>query len=89
MWTRTHKFEWDSRTIDQREEYYLVDTTLFEPTMERNPPLGELSAFRGFRWWSIEEIRDSTELFAPWRLTELLDTVVQSGPPKAPYDVGI
>ena len=89
IWTRAHNFEWNGRTVDQNEEYHLVDTTLFKPTMERNPASGERSAFRGFRWWSIGEITDSTELFAPRRLAELLDTLVRLGPPEVPVDVGI
>ena len=89
MWKRDHEFEWNGRKVSQHEAYYLVVCAQFEPTMEGNPASGELSAFRGFRWWSAEEIRNSGQLFAPRRLAELLDTLVHDGPPKSPFDVGV
>ncbi len=87
--TRNHTFEWNGRTINQHEEYYLVETKLFEPSMENNPAAGESLAFRGFRWWSVEEIRNSSELFAPRRIAELLDALVRVGVPEEPFDIGI
>ncbi|MBC8228737.1 NUDIX domain-containing protein [bacterium] len=89
MWTRRHVFEWNNQKIDQQEEYYLVETDLFEPTMEGNPALGEKSAFRGFRWWSVEDIKCSSELFAPRRIGELLEALIRKGAPEEPFDVGI
>jgi len=89
MWTRRHVFEWNNQKIDQQEDYYLVETNAFEPTMENNPALGENSAFRGFRWWSVEEIKGSSELFAPRRIGELLDSLIRKGVPEEPFDVGV
>ena len=89
MWTRRHVFEWNNQKINQQEEYYLVETDPFEPTMENNPALGENSAFRGFRWWSVKDIKGASELFAPRRIGELLDSLIRKGAPEEPFDVGI
>jgi 8-oxo-dGTP pyrophosphatase MutT (NUDIX family) len=89
LWTRFHEFEWDGKAFSQREEFYLIETAQFEPTMADNPAAGERSAFRAFRWWSVEDIRKSSELFAPRRLADLLETLIRTGPPETPFDVGI
>ena len=89
LWTRFHEFPWDGRTISQHEEFYLVETASFEPTMADNPATGERQAFRGFRWWSAEQIRKSPALFAPRRLADLVDSLIRAGPPAQPFDVGI
>ena len=89
LWTRAHDFMWDGRAISQREQFYLVETAPFEPTMAGNPAQGELEAFRGFRWWSADEIRKSPDRFAPLRLADLLDDLIRTGPPEQPFDAGI
>jgi ADP-ribose pyrophosphatase YjhB (NUDIX family) len=89
LWTRTHEFTWNGQMLRQREEFYLVETAPFEPAMEDNPATGERLAFRGFRWWSAEELRNTSELFAPRRLADLLEALVRAGPPEEPFDVGI
>ncbi len=89
LWTRTHEFVWDGEAIFQREEFYLVETALFEPTMEHNPEVGERSAFQAFRWWSVAEMRKASELFVPRRLPELLEALIRLGPPAEVFDVGL
>jgi 8-oxo-dGTP pyrophosphatase MutT (NUDIX family) len=89
LWTRSHEFAWNGRAIRQREAFYLVETALFEPTMADNPAPGERLAFRGFRWWSVEDLQQTSELVVPRRLADLLEALVRTGPPEEPFDVGI
>ena len=89
LWTRTHEFAWNGRAISQREEFYLVETALFGPTIEDNPARGERLAFREFRWWSAEDIRNTSEQFAPRRLADLLESLIRTGPPEEPFDAGV
>jgi hypothetical protein len=41
------------------------------------------------RWWTIDGIEGSEELFAPRRLAELLRTLLRDGPPTELLDVGV
>ena len=89
LWTREHRFTWDSREYHQKESYYLVRTDHFEPTMDELAAPGEWSAFRGFAWWSLQGIRESDDVFAPRRLAELLGQLIDSGPPEHVLDAGV
>ena len=86
IWTRRHRFGWKGRTIDQREAYYLVRVDEFLPIMT---DAEELMIHRGFRWWGIEEIQASSELFAPRKLGLWLAQLVLRGVPAKPIDVGV
>jgi len=89
LWTRAHTFTWNGRPIHQRETYYLVETTRFEPTTEKNPARDERLWFRGFRWWSVDDLRATSEIFAPRHLAHLLEALIHEGPPAEPFDVGV
>jgi hypothetical protein len=41
------------------------------------------------RWWTIDEIARSDDVFAPSRLAEELRALMAHGPPPEPLDVGI
>ena len=88
IWTRDHQFRWDGQEYSQREAYYLVETARVNPHMDREPAPDEWSAFRGFRWWSAEEIRTSQERFGPRHLAILLQDLIDNGPPKEAVDAG-
>ena len=81
IWTREFTFPWRSGWWHQRERYYLVRADASALTG------GEDSA--NAKWWSVQEIASSDELFAPARLAELLNELAANGPPSAPVDVGI
>ncbi len=75
--------------IAQQSAFYLVETPWFEPTMAGNPADGERSAFRGFRWWSVKELLETSDVIVPRRLVELLANLIRAGPPEAPVDTGV
>jgi len=89
LWNRRHVFTWEGRTVDQREAYYLVEVEPFTARMVANPSEIEARAFREFRWWAVEEIAASTDVFAPHRLARFLSLVLREGPPPRPLDVGV
>ena len=89
IWTREHHFTWNGVEVFQKESYYLVQTDHFEPKMDELAAPGEWSAFRGFRWWSLEELKKSDETFAPRRLPTLFGQLIEKGPPEGPTDIGI
>lgn len=89
IWTRSHQFTWDGKEYSQQEAYYLVKTALFEPHMDEEAAPGEWRAFRGFRWWSVEQIGRSHDTFVPRHLASLIEQLIESGSPEEPFDVGI
>ena len=89
IWSRQCEFTWDGRDYSQDEFYYLVHTEYFEPVMDAKAAPGEASAFREFRWWSIDAIGRSEETFSPRSLHCLLESLSRNGPPDEPFDVGV
>lgn len=89
IWTREHTFDWGGRVISQMEIYHLVETERFDPVMEDNPSQVEADAFLEFRWWTVEQIEVSDELFAPRRLAALVEDLAAAGPPAELVDTGV
>lgn len=88
VWTRTHVLEsgdWDG----QVERYYLVRTPAFDPSPKLTWAQLNAEFVTAIRWWSIEELDRSEELFAPRRLAELLRILLRDGAPTDPIDVGV
>lgn len=81
IWTREFTFPWRNGWWHQRERYHVVRA---DPSALTG---GEDTA--NARWWSVEEIAGSNELFAPARLAALLRALAANGSPSAPVDVGI
>lgn len=89
VWVRRHVFTFQGQTYDQRETFYLVRTPHFEPDHRGNPAEVEQDLFRGFRWWTADEIRSSGDVFVPGELARHLADLLRSGPPAAPVEVGV
>jgi 8-oxo-dGTP pyrophosphatase MutT (NUDIX family) len=89
VWTRRHQFQFNGNAYDQRESFYLVRTDLFEPDHSANPAEIEREIFEDFRWWSLDEIRDSEETYVPGDLARHLGELLQGGMPAHPLEVGI
>ena len=88
IWFRDHTAPWEGKIYRQIEAMHLVFVARFEPTFE-NQPLGpEDRAFRAFRWWRLDEIERSDEVFVPRRLGEFLRLLTEAGIPAEPIDVG-
>lgn len=81
IWKRSHCLHWAEQFIEQTENYYLVKIEKFEPqpTLELNE--FEKAAFKGFKWWSLEELKRSDEVFAPRTLAMMLEDLIVNGPP--------
>jgi 8-oxo-dGTP pyrophosphatase MutT (NUDIX family) len=89
VWRRRHELRvahWD----EQVERYFLVRARTFEPTPHLPP--GELDDEFGphlLRWWTLDAIDVSDEIFAPPRLGRLLRRLLEHGPPSEPLDAGV
>lgn len=89
VWRRRMKFKLHGKPWDQSEMFYLVRTRMFEPDNSANPAADELSIFRGFKWWSLAEIRAAEdEIFVPLTFAEHLERLLNDEVPEVAYDVG-
>ena len=90
VWTRRHVFWWLGAWVEQIERCYLLRTPRFAIKPTRPDEL-EGEFLMEYRWWSVAEIAAAagTETFAPRRLAELLEPIVDGWVPDAPIDVGI
>ena len=88
VWTREHVFRFEGRLIRQFERYFLASVPVFEA---RPVNLGaeEAAVFSELRWWTLSELEDSFEEFAPADLPKLLSELVEEGPPERPVTVGV
>jgi 8-oxo-dGTP pyrophosphatase MutT (NUDIX family) len=87
VWTRDHLFNWKGKVERHLERFFLVpishydvDTSNFETT--------EVGVIRDHRWWRLEEIQTSRELFAPRRLAEHIAPLLGGTIPQQPVEVG-
>lgn len=88
VWIREHEFTWHDTTYLQQERYFVAHTEPFEVstrrwTEEENEVLSQ------HRWWSVDEIERSNEVFAPRQLGQLLRALLRDGPPAEPLDAGV
>jgi len=89
VWIRRHRFDFQGRTYDQHETFYLVHTSHFEPDHGSNPAEIEQALFREFRWWTPDEIRRSAEVFVPGSMGQHLEDLLRNGCPATPVAVGV
>lgn len=89
VWTRTHVFdlgvEWDGQT----ELYFLVRTPPFEPRPRHSWEQLKAEFVTDVRWWTLDEMERSDELFAPRLLAEHVRALLRDGRPVEPIDVGV
>ena len=88
IWTRERWVQWP-RWAGQSERIFLVRTEAFEPAPERTAEELAAEYVAGQRWWTLQELAESGEQFAPTRLPELVRDLVENGPPPEPVDVGV
>ncbi|MCB1692696.1 MAG: NUDIX domain-containing protein [Pseudomonadales bacterium] len=87
VWRRSHQFDFEGSAYLQHERYFVVRVPEFEPPPQMNDP-EEQQYFSHFRWWAVDEICSSSEMFVPGRLGELLPDVVAGVLPPNPVDAG-
>jgi TDG/mug DNA glycosylase family protein len=81
IWTREFTFPWHGGWWRQCERYYLVRS-------EESELIGGEDTHAA-KWWTVDEIAASDELFGPARLAEFLADLLRGRVPTEPIDVGI
>jgi ADP-ribose pyrophosphatase YjhB (NUDIX family) len=74
--------------LEVYEHYYLA-RVLESPISIQNQTASEQRILREHRWWSIDEIRQSPELFVPRNLGELLEPICRGEIPESPVQIGL
>ena len=88
VWTREHEFVFRDVRYHQRERFFLARCESFEVD-DSGLDAVEAEVLIGHRWWTVDEIRASGAVFAPRRLGELLQPLLDGILPDAPIAVGI
>ena len=84
VWVRRHKHVWNGKDADQYERFYVAYTE----TMILNPE-DQDGYILDYKWWSLDELRSSSEEFAPRSVAELLPDILNGRYPSEPIDCGI
>jgi 8-oxo-dGTP pyrophosphatase MutT (NUDIX family) len=72
VFTREFSWEFEGESFDQTEWFFLVRTHTFEPSSSNWTPT-ESATIRAHRWWSIAELRATTEAVFPEDLADRLE----------------
>ena len=88
VWVREHEWMWGHRQVHTVEHYYFEQVEHFEPEAQGLEEYEE-ELFRGYRWWTVDEMNDCDELLVPRDLAELLRPLLRGEIPKMPIEVGV
>lgn len=86
IWSREHRLRWNGRDILQRERFHLVRVESHQPDRSGNDEQ-ELRVIEEVRWWSLEEMARSGEVFSPGRLIELVAPLLEGRLPAQPLEL--
>jgi 8-oxo-dGTP pyrophosphatase MutT (NUDIX family) len=84
IWTRRHSYTWNGQWCDQYERFFVATTDRTDVH-----PVKADTYVVAYRWWTLPELKESAEEFAPRRLAELWRELVDAGLPDRPLDCGI
>lgn len=84
VWARHHQYLWNRKPHNQYERYFVART---EQAWIR--PLAPDGYIVGYRWWTVEAVRTSSEQFVPQRLPELVAELIEGRYPDPPIDCGV
>lgn len=83
VWRREHEFTWLGRHLLQQERFFVARVATWTVDYREHTE-EELIVIAEHRWWSIDEIRASSDLFAPRLLADHLAPILAGELPKRP-----
>ncbi len=90
VWERLHMVPYfGGRWDGQHERHFLVRVDAFEPAPRLSWEQLHQEYVFAMRWWTLDELEQTSELFAPRRLPQFVRDLVLNGPPARPIDVGV
>jgi probable phosphoglycerate mutase len=88
VWTGKKEIVRNGERVLTLARVYAQRVAAFEPETQQLTA-EEHDSFRGFRWWSAEEIAASPELFVPRGLARLLPPLLRGDWPAEPVSVDV
>jgi probable phosphoglycerate mutase len=87
VWTRSYVGEFRGTRYEKQERYFVCRVPSFEVTPDLLATVDQEGAL-DYRWWSLDEIAVSSDLFVPRRLAALLPCVLNATYKAKPIDAG-
>ena len=84
VWFRHHVHEWDGKPAYQYERFFVAHTE-----SKVVAPVQQDGYISSHRWWSLDELRSSQEVFAPGRVAGLLPGLLDGVYPRVAVDCGV
>ncbi len=88
VWTRDFTFSWEGVTYRQVERFYWLKVTSFRAKPTALQGNIEVTSFDTLRWWTVAEIAEASETFAPLDLAEQIIHLRAGGPQPLPVALG-
>jgi 8-oxo-dGTP pyrophosphatase MutT (NUDIX family) len=86
VWTRDYIFRWKEKDERHLERFFVV--RVGEHAVDTSGLDSDEAAVVGeYRWWALDDMASSVELFSPTRLAELLVPVLNGELPQAPIEI--
>jgi 8-oxo-dGTP pyrophosphatase MutT (NUDIX family) len=84
VWIRRHVYSWNGQWHDQYERFFVArtDQVVIQPRAQDRYVMSH-------RWWTLQAIQASSEVFAPRRLGELGADIANGQYPEQPFDCGV
>lgn len=86
VWISDKELDIAGDRVLTRAHVYALRVPAFEPVVQQLTEV-EADSFRGFKWWSVEEIAASRESFIPRDLATLLRPLLLGDWPEAPINI--
>ena len=88
MWTGEHDLMWNGELTHLHERYHLARV------LESGIDLGGMTAeekevYRDHRWWTLEELQTSVEVFLPKDIRTLLAPIIRGELPERPIEIDL
>ena len=87
VWVRRSQFRANGMLFDADERFFLAKTAVTTVSPQQLEKVEVESDFE-LRWWAIDELRDSGELFYPTELAALLPPLARGLVPAIPVMIG-
>lgn len=87
VWRRHALVTWGGVTYDCRERWFLARVPAFEIDTS-GFTAEERSAIIDYRWWTLDELEETTDRLVPDELAKLLRGVIREQPPERSIDIG-